>query len=70
MDYCFYFVYGEYMNTIFVGLAITAMIMGVSVTIAQCMVWYEKTIASWHHEVLQEEFAKGWDSAIQFMKRD
>jgi hypothetical protein len=46
------------------------MIMGVSVTIAQCMVWYEKTIASWHHEVLQEEFAKGWDSAIQFMKRD
>jgi hypothetical protein len=34
------------------------------------MVWYEKTSASWHHEVLQEEFAKGWDSAIQFMKRD
>ena len=61
---------GEIMNTILVGLAITAMIMGVSVTIAQCMVWYEKTIASWHHEVLQEEFAKGWDSAIQFMKRD
>jgi len=58
------------MNTIFVGLAITAMIMGVSVTIAQCMVWYEKTIASWHHEMMQEEFAKGWDSAIQFMKRN
>jgi len=58
------------MNTILVGLAITAMIMGVSVTIAQCVVWYEKTIASWHHEVLQEEFAKGWDSAIEFMKRN
>ena len=56
------------MNTIFVGLAITAMIMGVSVTIAQCMVWYEKKIASWHHEMMQYEFAKGWDSAIQFMK--
>ena len=58
------------MSTILIGLAITAMIMGVSVTIAQCMVWYEKTIASWHHEVLQEEFAKGWDSAIKFMKRN
>jgi DMSO reductase anchor subunit len=58
------------MQTVLIGLAITAMIMGVSVTIAQCMVWYEKTIASWHHEVLQEEFAKGWDSAIEFMKRD
>ncbi len=58
------------MSTILIGLAITAMIMGVSVTIAQCMVWYEKTIASWHHEVLQEEVAKGWDSAIEFMKRD
>ncbi len=58
------------MSTILIGLAITAMIMGVSVTIAQCMVWYEKTSASWHHEVLQEEFAKGWDSAIEFMKRD
>jgi DMSO reductase anchor subunit len=61
---------GKIMSTILIGLAITAMIMGVSVTIAQCMVWYEKTIASWHHEVLQEEFAKGWDSAIEFMKRD
>jgi len=58
------------MKTILIALAITAMIMGISVTIAQCMVWYEKTIASWHHEVLQEEFAKGWDSAIEFMKRD
>ena len=69
MGYCFYFVYGEYMNTILVGLAITAMIMGAAVTIAQCMMWYEKTIASWHHEMMQDEFAKGWDSAIEFMKR-
>jgi 6,7-dimethyl-8-ribityllumazine synthase len=52
------------MNTILIGLAITAMIMGVSVTIAQCMVWYEKKIASWHYEMMQEEFAKGWDSAM------
>ena len=58
------------MNTIFVGLAITAMIMGLSVTIAQCMVWYEKKIASWHYEMMQDEFAKGWDSAIKFMKRN
>jgi hypothetical protein len=58
------------MNTILVGLAITAMIMSVSVTIVQCMVWYEKKISTWHHEVLQEEFGKGWDSAIEFMKRD
>ena len=56
------------MNTILVGLAITAMIMGTAVTIAQCMVWYEKKIASWHHEMMQESFADGWDSAIQFMK--
>ena len=67
---CDYFVEDGYMSTIIVGLCITAMIVVVSVTIAQCMVWYEKTIASWHHEVLQDEFAKGWDSAIQFMKRD
>jgi len=58
------------MNIILVGLAITAMIMGVSVTIAQCMVWYEKKIASWHHEMMQDEFSKGWDSAIEFMKRN
>jgi multisubunit Na+/H+ antiporter MnhC subunit len=47
------------MTTVLIGLAITAMIVVVSVV-----------IASWHHECLQDEFAKGWDSAIEFMKRD
>ena len=56
------------MSTIVIGLAITVMVMGAAVTIAQCMVWYEKKIADWHHQMMQDEFCRGWDSAIQFMK--
>lgn len=57
------------MSTVFVGLAITAMIMVAAVTIAQCWYWYERKIAQWHHEMMVEEFARGWDAAIEATKR-
>jgi hypothetical protein len=57
------------MSTVFVGLAITAMIMVIAVTVTQCWVWYEKKIAQWHYEVMTDEFARGWDAAIESMKR-
>jgi hypothetical protein len=45
------------------------MIMTVAVTITQCWVWYEKKISMWHYEMMTEEFARGWDAAIESMKR-
>jgi len=56
------------MNTIIVGLCITAMIIVVVVTITQCIVWYEKRIAEWHHKMMQESFADGWDAAVHMME--
>ena len=56
------------MNTILIGLAITAMIIAVAVTITQCIVWYEKRIADWHHRMMQESFADGWDAAVHMMR--
>ena len=63
-----YFVEVGYMSTVFVGLAITAMIIAIAVTITQCWYWYERKIAAWHHEMMVEEFARGWDAAIESMK--
>lgn len=63
-----YFVENADMSTIIVGLAITAMIMAIAVTITQCWYWYERKIAAWHHEMMVEEFARGWDAAIESMK--
>lgn len=57
------------MSTIIVGLCITAMIMVIAVTITQCWYWYERKIAQWHHEMMVEEFARGWDAAIEATKR-
>jgi len=57
------------MSTVFVGLAITAMIMVIAVTITQCWVWYEKKTSQWHYEMMQDEFARGWDAAIEATKR-
>ena len=57
------------MNTVFVGLAFTAMVMVIAVTITQCWVWYEKKISTWHYEMMTDEFARGWDAAIESMKR-
>ena len=56
------------MSTILIGLAITAMIIAVSVTITQCWYWYERKIAAWHHECMQEAFADGWDAAVHMME--
>jgi hypothetical protein len=56
------------MTTIVIGLAITAMIIAVAVTITQCIVWYEKKIADWHHKMMTEAFADGWDAAVHMMK--
>jgi multisubunit Na+/H+ antiporter MnhC subunit len=56
------------MTTIVIGLAITAMIIAVAVTITQCIVWYEKKIADWHHKMMTESFADGWDAAVHMMR--
>ena len=56
------------MNTILIGLAITAMIIIVAITITQCWLWYEKRIAEWHHKMMQESFADGWDAAVHMMQ--
>lgn len=58
------------MSTIIVGLCITALICFVSVTIAQCWYWYERRIAQWHHDMMLESFADGWDAASKAMKDD
>ena len=57
------------MTTVLIGLAITAMIMVIAVTVTQCWVWYEKKIAQWHYEMMQDGFARGWDAAIEATKR-
>jgi hypothetical protein len=57
------------MSTIIVGLCITAMVMGASVTIVRCWVWYEQKMADWHHKMMQESFADGWDAAVH-MRED
>jgi hypothetical protein len=64
-----YFMEIRYMITVLIGLAITAMIMAIAVTITQCWYWYERKIAAWHHEMMVEEFARGWDAAIEATKR-
>jgi hypothetical protein len=63
-----YFMEVSDMITVLIGLAITAMIMAIAVTITQCWYWYERKIAAWHHEMMVEEFARGWDAAIESMK--
>ncbi len=57
-----------YMSTIIVGLCITAMVMGASVTIVRCWVWYEQKMADWHHKMMTESFADGWDAAVHMME--
>lgn len=44
------------------------MIIGIAVTITQCWLWYEKRIAEWHHKMMQESFADGWDAAVHMMQ--
>jgi len=56
------------MSTIIIGLAITAMIIAVAVTITQCWLWYEKRIAEWHHQMMMESFGDGWDAAVHMME--
>jgi hypothetical protein len=30
--------------------------------------WYERYSAQWHHEMMLESFADGWDAAVSAMK--
>lgn len=56
------------MSTIAVGIAVMIIISGAAIIITQCIYWYERKIASWHHEMMLEEFRSGWDAAIEYMR--
>ncbi len=56
------------MAEIILALVIMAGVVGVVMVITGLFAWYERYSAQWHHEMMLESFADGWDAAVSAMK--
>jgi heme/copper-type cytochrome/quinol oxidase subunit 2 len=56
------------MGEIILALVIMAGVVGVAMAITGLFAWYERYSAHWHHEMMLESFADGWDAAVSAMK--
>jgi heme/copper-type cytochrome/quinol oxidase subunit 2 len=56
------------MGEIILALVIMAGVVGVAMVITGLFAWYERYSAQWHHEMMLESFADGWDAACNAMK--
>jgi heme/copper-type cytochrome/quinol oxidase subunit 2 len=56
------------MAEIILALIIMAGVVGVAMVITGLFAWYERYSAQWHHEMMLESFADGWDAAVSAMK--
>ena len=51
-----------------IALVIMLIICMVALTIVQALAWYERYSAKWHHEMMLESYADGWDAACKTLR--
>jgi len=53
-----------------IGIALVVMLIicMVALTIVQALAWYERYSAQWHHEMMLESYADGWDAACKTLR--
>jgi len=50
-------------------IGIMACVCMLAATVVHCWVWYERFSAKWHHEMMLESYADGWDAACEVLKQ-
>ena len=51
-----------------IAIGIMACVCMLAATVVHCWAWYERFSAKWHHEMMLESYADGWDAAVSAMK--
>ena len=57
------------MAEIFIAIGIMACVCMLAATVVHCWAWYERYSAKWHHEMMLESYADGWDAAVEVLKQ-
>jgi hypothetical protein len=52
-----------------IAIAIMACVCMLAATIVSALAWYERYSAQWHHEMMLEAFADGWDAACEVLRQ-
>ena len=52
-----------------IAIGIMACVCMLAATIVSALAWYERYSAKWHHEMMLESYADGWDAACEVLKK-
>ena len=52
-----------------IAIGIMACVCMLAATIVSALAWYERFSAKWHHEMMLESYADGWDAACEVLKQ-
>ena len=52
-----------------IAIGIMACVCMLAATIVSALAWYERYSAKWHHEMMLESYADGWDAACEVLKQ-
>ena len=52
-----------------IAIGIMACVCMLAATVVHCWAWYEKFSAKWHHEMMLESYADGWDAAVEVLRQ-
>ena len=52
-----------------IAIGIMACVCMLAATVVHCWAWYEKFSAKWHHEMMLESYADGWDAAREVLRQ-
>ena len=57
------------MAEVVIAIGIMACVCMLAATIVSALAWYERYSAKWHHEMMLESYADGWDAAVEVLKQ-
>ena len=52
-----------------IAIGIMACVCMLAATIVSALAWYERYSAKWHHEMMLESYADGWDAAVEVLRQ-
>ena len=57
------------MAEVVIAIGVMACVCMLAATIVSALAWYERYSAKWHHEMMLESYADGWDAACEVLKQ-
>ena len=57
------------MAEVVIAIGIMACVCMLAATAVSALAWYERYSAKWHHEMMLESYADGWDAACEVLKQ-